>query len=194
MRKYFVKALQLVLLACVMGILGGCSQFTEEVTEGVWKGRLSPEDKKAYVYSYTWDGTEEGLRIEAPSEISGCKVVQYGGHYGRGVPYYFFIDIPEGRIMSREDLPENAEVKELTFTLVIGENIKYLFLENNWELVCYSVWSKEDNCMYYYGIHVTPELDPANTKFAMYDGKLWEKDYEEKELEHSVDGLEYGLK
>lgn len=190
MKKRFPSILFSILFLCFSCVLSGCDAYTEETTEGSWAARLSPETQKAFVYSYVWDGTEEGLRVEAPEKIAGCKVERYGGFYGRGVPMQFWIDIPGSTLIEKSSLPEDAEITTLTFTLVIRKGITDIRLSSAMETEYYSVLNK-DGTASYYEVRITPELDPENTKYAIYLDKLWEKDYDEKELENEVYGFYY---
>ena len=69
----------------------------------------------------------------------------------------------------------------LTFTLVIRKGISHVFLSSAMGNYFYSV-RNEDGTMSYYEVRIKPELDPENTKYAIYSGKVWKKDHEEKEI------------
>ena len=190
MRKRITYILLSIWFLCVACLLAGCDSYTEEATEGAWKARISSDSHKAFVYSYTWDGTEEGMRMEAPEEIAGCKVERYGGFYGRGVPMQFAIELPDAYLMEKSLLPEDAELQVLTFTLVIRKGITNITISSVSENYCYSV-QNEDGSMSYYEVRIKPELDPENTKFTMYFDRVWEKDYKEQELSNKVEGFYY---
>ncbi|MBO4686755.1 MAG: hypothetical protein J5628_08925, partial [Lachnospiraceae bacterium] len=54
-------------LAVIMLTVTGCTSYSEDVFDGPWEGKASIEDSKAFVFKYTWDGTEEGMRIVPPA-------------------------------------------------------------------------------------------------------------------------------
>jgi hypothetical protein len=158
-------------------LIGGCTFalcYSEMVTEGSWSAALYRDGKEAFVYKYEWDGTEEGLRIE-PDEVEGCLVTRYGGFYGRGLPMAFYITIPDAEVVSESDIPADAHVDDLTFTMVISKNIIEIYAG---DLERFFYLEDEDGNVSYYRLLVDVELDPDNTSFYMKDDRLYEKDSE----------------
>ena len=74
----------------MMLCLSACTGYGEEVSEGSWKAILKNDHKEAFVCEYQWDGSDEGLRIDAKS-VNGIPVTRYGGYIGRGLPAPFTI-------------------------------------------------------------------------------------------------------
>jgi YD repeat-containing protein len=74
----------------MMLCLSACTGYGEEVSEGSWKAILKNDHKEAFVCEYQWDGSDEGLRIDARS-VNGIPVTRYGGYIGRGLPVPFTI-------------------------------------------------------------------------------------------------------
>ena len=90
MNKIAILCFALVMILC------GCTSsmdYSDEVTDGPWTAVISGEGGSAFVVSYLWDGTKEGLRLE-PNTVSGCFVTGFGGYMGRGLPMPFYLDIP----------------------------------------------------------------------------------------------------
>ena len=50
--------------------------------------------------------SEEGRRIE-PTSIVGCKVIKYGGYFGRGLPCPFYLGIEGESTVNLEEIPED---------------------------------------------------------------------------------------
>ena len=164
------------ILVCLL-LFGGCTLslcYSEMVTEGPWSAALYRDGKEAFVYEYEWDGTEEGLRIE-PDEVEGCVVTRYGGFYGRGLPMPFYIIIPDSVCVRESDIPADAHVEDLTFTMVISKNIIEVYTG---DLECFFYLEDEDGNVSYYRLLVDVELDPDNTDLYMKDGRLYEKNHE----------------
>ena len=143
-------------LAVIMLAVTGCTSYSEDVFDGPWEGKASIEDSKAFVFKYTWDGTEEGMRIVPPAEIGGCKVV-----------------------FTRETRPPEEKQQDLIFTLVIGPEIEDVFYQDNyWYMWFYGKETTEEERIFY-KVRVQVELDPANPYFYMKDGQLYKKNSDE---------------
>ena len=146
--------------------------YSDTATEGPWTASLNRDGKDAFATSYVWDGTEEGLRIE-PGEIEGCFITRYGGYYGRGLPEPFSISIPNAYYVNEKDVPEDAEIKELEFTMVFGSQIYDLYCR---QLAGYYCAKDEEGKDIYYLLLIKVELSPDNKNFKMENGKLYFKD------------------
>ena len=166
-------------------LFGGCTMalcYSETVDEGPWTAALYREGNEAFVSEYKWDGTEEGLRIE-PGEVEGCLVTRYGGFFGRGLPMPFYITIPDAVSVSESDIPGDAPVEDLTFTMVISKTIIEVYTG---DLEGFFYLEDEDGNLNYYRLLVDVELDPDNTSFYLKDGRLYEKD---REGDREVQGI-----
>ena len=166
-------------------LFGGCTMalcYSETVDEGPWTAALYREGNEAFVSGYKWDGTEEGLRIE-PGEVEGCLVTRYGGFFGRGLPMPFYITIPDAVSVSESDIPGDAPVEDLTFTMVISKTIIEVYTG---DLEGFFYLEDEDGNLNYYRLLVDVELDPDNTLFYLKDGRLYEKD---REGDREVQGI-----
>ena len=162
----------------------GCTtslDYSETASEGAWKASLYPEGKDAFATSFTWDGTEEGLRIE-PGEIAGCTITRYGGYFGRGLPEPFFLVIPDANYVNESEIPKDAEVTDLKFTLVVDEKITDIFCAD----ITGFFYREEDGSQKYYKIMIDVELDPDNRYFMMKEGRLYKK-----KGEALIEGLYY---
>ncbi len=156
--------------------------YSETVTEGPWTAALYRDGNEAFVSEYVWDGTEEGLRIE-PDEVEGCTVTRYGGFFGRGLPMPFSIIIPDSVSVKESEIPADAEVEDITFTMVISERILEVYVNDLERFFCLE---DEDGNLSYYRLLVDVELDPNNTDLYLKDGRLYEKD---REGDREVQGI-----
>ena len=107
--------------------------------------------------------------------MEGCVVTRYGGFYGRGLPMPFYITIPDAEFVSESDIPADAHVEDLTFTMVISKNIIEVYTG---DLEGFFYLEDEDGNVSYYRLLVDVELDPDNTDLYMKDGRLYEKNHE----------------
>lgn len=173
MRKNIREALILIVSCVLMAFLfGGCTGYGERVIEDPWSGYIGEND--AFVYEYKWDGSEEGLRIEAGT-LKGLPVTRYGGYMGRGVPMQFHIDIPGAGLCRQNVVPKEEIVGTIEFTLVIGSQIRDVIISNGGLGGYYLLDEMEDGKNSYYKVLIHPEVDPANSKFYEKDGKLYAK-------------------
>ena len=169
MRERLISIVSYVLMAL---LLGGCTGYGEKVTQGPWSAYLGEND--AFVYEYSWDGTEEGLRID-PGTINGLPVTRYGGYMGRGVPMQFSIEIPGARLCRQNVVPKEENVGTIEFTLVVGSQIRDVIISNSGLGGYYLLDNCEDGKCAYYKVIIHPEVDPANGKYYEKDGKLYAK-------------------
>ena len=90
---------------------------------------------EAFAATYQWDGREETMDFTVPDMVFGYRVTALGGYVGRGAPYAFTVELPEGFGHMRESFGEdlwdyaleqypNAEVVELPFTVHIGKDLE----------------------------------------------------------------------
>ncbi len=169
-----MKKYKIIITLMIIVLLCGCTSslnYSQTASEGPWEASLNTRDKDAFATFYTWDGTDEGLRIE-PGEIAGCTITRYGGFYGRGLPEPFYITIPDAEYVSKNAIPDDAEITDLEFTLVINAQITDIFCRN---LAGYYQAQDENGNDKYYQIIVNVELDPNNKNFRLEDGKLYKQ-------------------
>ena len=166
MQGKFILVMSCILMAF---LLGGCTGYGERVTEGPWSAYLGESD--AFVYEYSWDGTEEGLRID-PGTMNGLPVTRYGGFMGRGVPAQFSIKIP-GAGQSRQNVvPKEEIIDTIEFTLVIGSQIRDIIISNYGLGGYYLLDERKDGKCAYYKVLIRPEVHSANQKYYEKDGRL----------------------
>ncbi|MCR4793253.1 MAG: hypothetical protein K5871_10910 [Lachnospiraceae bacterium] len=161
----------------ILLLFGGCTSsldYSETVNEGPWTAALYREGGEAFVTGYEWDGTEEGLRIE-PNEVEGCLVTRYGGYFGRGLPMPFSISVSDSVFVNASEIPADADVEDVTFTMVITNTIYDVFINDLEGFFCLE---DENGNLSYYRLLVDVELDPDNAAFYMEEGRLYERDRE----------------
>ena len=172
MKSICMNKIAILCFALVM-ILCGCTSsmdYSDEVTDGPWTAVISGEGGSAFVVSYLWDGTKEGLRLE-PNTVSGCFVTGFGGYMGRGLPMPFYLDIPGARTTDASGVPEDAEFEDITFTIVIGNQIDEFFCRSLGGYY-YSLDGEEEPDKYY-RVMVRFEVDPGNRTYYSKDGRLY---------------------
>lgn len=179
------RIIMLIVLALICVTFTGCisdadfsTNYGEIAKEGSWEGALDRKHSRAFVSSYYWDGTEEGKRIE-PSMLDNCTVTKYGGYFGRGLPMPFAV-IPLNGGVSADDIASDADIEDVTFTLVVNPEIRDLILGTT--DVYYTV-EKPDGTDSYCHIVYEIKLDDANTYFEIKDGHLYNKSESEIILE-----------
>ena len=142
--------------------------YGETVKEGSWEGALDRKHSRAFVSCYYWDGSEEGKKIEATT-LDGCTVTKYGGYFGRGLPMPFSV-LPVNGGVSADDIAADADVEDVTFTLVVNPEIRDLNLSNG---DVYYTAENPDGTDSYCHIVYEIKLDDANTYFEIRDGHLY---------------------
>lgn len=132
-KRYLLPAAVILISFAVLLLLGGCSlDYSEMETDGAYSYACGK--KTAFLYEYSWDGTDSGLEIDVPDTCGGRRVVAVGGFFGRGLPMPFRADISEwitGKYGSVPDVAdfsdeetEPAETVTLNFSLRTGSNVK----------------------------------------------------------------------
>lgn len=138
---------------------------------------------EAFAAVYEWDGREETLDFTVPDTVFGYRVTALGGYVGRGAPYAFTVELPEGFGHLRESFDTedwdfarekhpNAEVVELPFTVHIGRN-----LEEIREAAfgsCYGFTPEGKEVLYH--ITLTVDCDPENKTFYSENGILYDRE------------------
>ena len=101
------KTFAFLLLLCLIVSLCGCSLLYEHQNNAVGPFNVGYSERlgKAFLATYNWDGSEEGMNIVLPESYNGIKITGLGGYTGRGVPAPFRIQPNE---KARENLCPNA--------------------------------------------------------------------------------------
>ena len=169
----------------MMLCLSACTGYGEEVSEGSWKAILKNDHKEAFVCEYQWDGSDEGLRIDARS-VNGIPVTRYCGYIGRGLPAPFTIVVPGARAVGITPVSKDDIVATFEFTLVIGPQIRDVFFRDLGGY--YAVDDPGATQRTYCKVMIKFEVDPDNTEYYEKDGKLYSKSNKMR-----VSGINYDL-
>ena len=136
----------------------------------------------AFVSTYYWDGSEEGLDITLPESVFGYRVKSLGMYTGRGGGYAFQLAIPAtvGHAWESfgEDLWESsvenyprARIVELPFTLRVGKNLKHVNIADFNNL--YGLDDEGRETLWHVTLSV--DCDPANKTFYSENGVLYDR-------------------
>lgn len=162
------KIISFILLILCSVLLAGCAMeyyTTEE--DGNFTYALAK--KKAFLAGYTWDGTEEGMKITVPKKFDGKKIVAIGGFYGRGLPMpftvdssaYYQADVNSGAELIQENEVDHVEKKiQLNFLVIYkGELTEGIDADTN-----YSEYMKLNGVIteYEYNIDIRAKKDAKN--------------------------------
>lgn len=129
---------KIVLVSLLIFSLCGCSLMYEYENNAVGAFDLgySQKLKKAFLASYRWDATEEGMTVTLPENYNGASITGLGGYVGRGLPVPFSIELSDA---AKEKLCPDAtswwyanhtaqagacNVQYLPFQLHISKNIQ----------------------------------------------------------------------
>ena len=138
---------------------------------------------EAFAATYQWDGREETMDFTVPDMVFGYRVTALGGYVGRGAPYAFTVELPEGFGHMRESFGEdlwdyaleqypNAEVVELPVTVHIGKDLE----EIRQELFgSYYGFTAEGHEVLYH-VTLTVDCDPENKTFYSENGVLYDRE------------------
>lgn len=168
MKKYVF-----IFLIFVFMLLCGCSSWYGEyiVIQDNITYYQSSVQKKCFVSTYKWDGTESTMTVDIPNEVDGYRVTQLGGYIGRGVPMSFYIDFSDLNYESSSSLPDNVQLSVLEFTINIGKNIKRINrIADNGNMYYYSPDTET-----YYQVAYTVNCSEENKYFYSKNGKLYNK-------------------
>ncbi len=183
------------MVACFFAVLwamSGCSLFYHGVFDGESGFYLCYSDlhKDCFVGEYAWDGTEDGKTIFLPETYKNYPVTKLGGYFGRGVPMPFHVELPLHADYVTDVEPEDApdwypngyEVVDMTFTLVVGENLREVYYTNN----PYFAQENSDGSYTLYRVSFSVTCSPQNPVFYSDEGRLYNR------FDGSpVDGLRY---
>ena len=138
---------------------------------------------EAFAATYQWDGREETMDFTVPDMVFGYRVTALGGYVGRGAPYAFTVELPEGFGHMRESFGEdlwdyaleqypNAEVVELRFTAHVGKNLRKVELAR----VTNMRVEAPDGREVLYHVTLTVDCDPENKTFYSENGVLYDRE------------------
>ena len=175
-------ALALLAKPLLLGYLQTGSMGTETDMAGDLLCGYNRLTGEAFAAGYEWDGREETMDFTVPDTVFGYRVTALGGYVGRGAPYAFTVELPEGFGHTREGFGEdlwdyalekypNAEVVELPFTVHIGKDLKEIQEEAFGS--CYGFTAEGHEVLYH--ITLTVDCDPANKTFYSENGVLYER-------------------
>lgn len=156
------------------------------------------------IWTYTWDGSEDGLVIEIPDTLDGRPVTALGGVGGSSLaPFFIDSEAAYPEYKSKMDAYRNGEIeleneeeevggiiddfadmidtwtgeiKYIDFTLKIGPNVKSIIASG-----------KDAECVIIDGVdiilvnRVYVECDPQNKKFYSENGILYKRNGEKVE-------------
>ncbi len=174
----FATVLMCIVFTACTSAVDSSFNYAEIVDEGAWEGAVDRKNSRAFVSIYYWDGSEEGKRIEATT-LDNCTVTKYGGFYGRGLPMQFSVLPLKGNI-NDTNIPEDADVEDVTFTLVVTPEIRNIILST---AEIYYTAENPDGTTSYCHIVYEIELDDTNPYFEIKDGHLYNEDKSDSRLE-----------
>ena len=175
-------ALALLAKPLLLGYLQTGSMGTETDMAGDLLCGYNRLTGEAFAAVYEWDGREETMDFTVPDTVFGYRVTTLGGYVGRGAPYAFTVELPEGFGHTREGFGEdlwdyalekypNAEVVELPFTVHIGKDLKEIQEEAFGS--CYGFTPEGKEVLYH--ITLTVDCDPENKTFYSENGVLYDR-------------------
>ncbi|MBQ1507825.1 MAG: hypothetical protein IIZ47_00230 [Erysipelotrichaceae bacterium] len=178
----------MILLSACSGSITGYSGNREKQNGQEYV--ISDNGKEAFASVYTWDGDENNTRIVIPDEINGATIVEIGGFTGTGVPNLFAVtcdpSFPDNFTgpSDPESYGNETESKEITFTVVLGKNIRDV---HDFGSVSNLGIRQEDGTICFYLPVFRFAVDPENRTYYAEDGKL--KLRKDGSLEESVKDL-----
>ena len=175
-------ALALLAKPLLLGYLQTGSMGTETDMAGDLLCGYNRLTGEAFAAVYEWDGREETMDFTVPDTVFGYRVTALGGYVGRGAPYAFTVELPEGFGHMRESFGEdlwdyalekypNAEVVELPFTVHIGKNLEEI-REDAFHS-CYGFTAEGHEVLYH--ITLSVDCDPENKTFYSENGVLYDR-------------------
>lgn len=183
------KMVSFLVLLCLSFSLCSCSIWYDYVNNaiGSFDVGYSESKNKAFLASYTWDGSEEGMNIVTPNDYNSVIITGLGGYTGRGVPSPCMITLSsEAQMQLCSDATKwyyashtanmnDADVQYLHFQLHVGEHIKEI---ENLSMGGIILASYEENGEEKYSVFVLTcyvTCDEANKTFYSNDGKLYRR-------------------
>ena len=207
MKKVITTFLAILLILCSLCTLTACkdlyySFFPEETyeryEEGNWKFAYSERFNDAVVGNFNWDGDWNNTEIIIPDTFKGAPVTAWGGAVinskgWQGNIYWGNLDPKWNsyylrKVNTKEEVAESitsylkstkdVEIKDLTFNLYLGPNLKEFEYDQEYEPMKRFMFYSDDNgkvVVYVQCFNVTVHI--ANpTYYADELGRLYYKD------------------
>ena len=191
MKKKIVIFLSLIIAVVCCLALGGCDTSfyyndSTKTDDGVLIYYNTHSDK-AFVARCEWDGDSQNMEFDIPDEISGCKVVRFGGYIGKGYPLAFTVSLPQeiGGLQENNSLNVSQEEKEqkvqdLIFTINLGKNVNELYYRGYSDELIYSYASADGSQTAFYKVSYNYVCSEDNSTFYSRDGVLYYKSNDQK--------------
>ena len=190
-RKKFFLAGIIAVAVCAAVALGGCDTSfyyndSTKTDDGVLIYYNTHSDK-AFVARCEWDGNSQNMEFDIPDEISGCKVVRFGGYIGKGYPLAFTVSLPQeiGGLQENNSINASQEEKEqkaqdLIFTINLGKNVNELYYRGYSDGSIYSYASADGSQTAFYKVSYNYVCGEDNPTFYSRDGVLYYKSNDQK--------------
>ena len=179
--------LTLLLTVTLLVTLTGCSLLYDHEYCAVdsFNVGYSKALSDAFVGTYNWDGTDEGMNITIPEYYNDIKIKGLGGYFGRGVPTPFNI-VPDEEarnilcpsatgwsyVNKTTNIDANT-VQYLKFTLNISKYIEKIENLNAGEIIVAEYVEKEETKYNVYVLTCYVTCDENNKTFYAKDGRLY---------------------
>ena len=163
--------LAILLAVGLFSIRDAAMFYTGPVTEDAQKYYVNKISRRAFAGSYIWDGEPDHMTVTIPDEVDGLPVTALGGYYGRGVPTFFGVTLPEA-YRSTITPQEWMEVQEeLVFTVELSKHVKEL----NCVDMGYDTVGVRPGAAVRYHVSYVYQCDAENPIFYARDGVLYRR-------------------
>ena len=163
--------LAILLAVGLFSIRDAAMFYTGPVTEDAQKYYVNKISRRAFAGSYIWDGDPDHMTVTIPDEVDGLPVTALGGYYGRGVPTFFGVTLPEA-YRSTITPQEWMEVQEeLVFTVELSKHVKEL----NCVDMGYDTVGVRPGTAVRYHVSYVYQYDAENPTFYARDGVLYRR-------------------
>ena len=109
-RPIVLLLLAVLLAAGLTSIRDAAMLYKGPVTAGAQEYYVNKVSHRAFAGNYVWDGDPDHMTIVVPDEVDGVPVTSLGGYFGRGVPTFFGVTLPEAYIINNDILPDSLLV------------------------------------------------------------------------------------
>lgn len=171
-KRRVVFFLAAVLLAAALFSLWDAAMFYKgPVAEGSQEYYVNKISRRAFAGSYVWDGDPDHMTVTIPDEVDGLPVTALGGYYGRGVPTFFGVTLPEAyrSTITPQEWMEDQE--ELVFTVELSKHVKEL----NCVDMGYDTVGVRPGAAVRYHVSYVYQCDAENPIFYARDGVLYRR-------------------
>ena len=164
--------LAILLAVGLFSIRDAAMFYTGPVTEDAQKYYVNKISRRAFAGSYIWDGDPDHMTVTIPDEVDGLPVTALGGYYGRGVPTFFGVTLPEAyrSTITPQEWMEDQE--ELVFTVELSKHVKEL----NCVDMGYDTVGVRPGAAVRYHVSYVYQCDAENPIFYARDGVLYRRD------------------